>query len=90
MLRPPPGKIVVRQHEAETQVGIVLLAVSAQEKPQVADVVFAHPTSRWKPEDRILYSRFSRSNPDYKHDVLDVDGEKLIFMPEDCVYARLA
>ena len=89
-LNPLSDRVVLKQLEAEetTKSGIIL-ASSAQEKPQEAEVVAVGPGEvvdgkqvemQVKVGDKVIYSRYSGND-------VELDGEKFIIVEQKNIHA---
>jgi len=89
-LRPLGDRVVLKQLEAEekTKSGIIL-AGSAQEKPQEAEVIAVGPggvvdgkdiVMEVKPGDKVIYSK-------YAGNTVKIDGEELIIVKQNDILA---
>ncbi|MCR4600387.1 MAG: co-chaperone GroES [Clostridia bacterium] len=86
MIKPLGDKVVIKRVEAEekTQGGIIL-ASSAKETPQVAEVLAAGPgTDEVKMEvkvgDKVIFTKYGGNEVEY-------DGEKLIILSQKDILA---
>lgn len=85
-------RVLIRRDEAETTEGGIYLPQSAQEKPQRGTVVAVGEGKRLKdgtlvppevaPGDRVVFAKYGGTE-------VKVDGEELIIMNMDSVYAKL-
>ena len=92
-LNPLSDRIVVRAHEAEEKTASgIILPDTAQEKPQIGEIVAAGPGKindsgqltkmSLKKGDKVLYGKYSGTE-------VNVDGEDLLIMRESDILATL-
>ena len=92
-LNPLSDRIVVRAHEAEEKTASgIILPDTAQEKPQIGEIVVAGPGKindsgqltkmSLKKGDKVLYGKYSGTE-------VNVDGEDLLIMRESDILATL-
>ena len=89
-LKPLGDRVVVKFTQAEeTSKGGIILAASAQEKPQVAEVVAVGPggvvdgkeiVMEVKPGDKVILSKYSGTE-------VKIDGEELIIVKQGEILA---
>lgn len=84
-------RLLVKVEEAETKVGNIFLAETAQEKPNTGVVIVVGPGKKEKGElvpmyvqagDRIIFGKYAGSP-------IKIDGEELLILKEDEVFGRL-
>ncbi len=92
-LNPLSDRIVVRAHEAEEKTASgIILPDTAQEKPQIGEIVATGPGKindsgqltkmSLKKGDKVLYGKYSGTE-------VNVDGEDLLIMRESDILATL-
>ena len=89
-LKPLADRVILKSLEAEeTTKGGIILAASAQEKPEVAEVVAVGPggmvdgkevTMTVKPGDKVITGKYSGTQ-------VKVDGEELTIVRQDDILA---
>ena len=90
-IKPLSDRVVIKAHDAEEKTASgIILPDTAQEKPQIGEVVAAGPGKMSdsgqlikmtvKKGDKVLYGKYSGS---------EIDGEELVIMRESDILATL-
>ena len=86
MIRPLSDNVVIRRFEAEenTKGGIILTSAN-KEVPQTAEVLAVGPGTEESPMqvapgDKVIFKKYGGTE-------IDVDGEEVIIVPQDCILA---
>ena len=91
-LKPLADRVILKSLEAEeTTKGGIILAASAQEKPEVAEVVAVGPggmvdgkevVMNVKPGDKVIYSKYAGTE-------VKIDGQEIIIVRQSDILATV-